>query len=638
MSLSVTLESLESRRLLTANLVTDHEGIYPTDSVTLNGVAYFAADDGAHGKELWRSDGTKDGTVMVRDVLAGATGSKPQQFTVLGGQLLFFATNTDGTIALWRSDGTKSGTSKLADVNGTWMVSNTAVVNGRMVFVVAHGPVGQTRMDMWATDGTTAGTSRIKHLMDQALLMHPATRDQVPILNGRALFAVGGGFWSTDGTSAGTIQLHDADNASRIPWTFNLAILNGAAIAITSREGAVEVWRTDGTVAGSSRLMQAPNSGLTSVIVTSNGKTFFQLYDPETDKKYLGITDGTVAGTKRLKEIPGGGGMTPMPDGRVLMTLSSHDNPIEIWTSDGTFDGTVHQATLTRGANGSSSQGFVMIDGIGFIFICNPDPSNPIAELWRTDGTAAGTQIVQDLAGTGAADLDKYMSVTLSDVGGRLAVKTPQQTFVFDPSTMTSPVGPRLGSVTINDRIMRVFGTRGDDLIKLYEQPTNPDRFVVSINGAKRSYAFSDVRKILIYGYSGDDNVAYNERYGAITTRSAIWSGDGEDTVFSGSGRDTIFGEGGDDTIDSGRADDNISGGNGNDSIYSSTGNDSLSGDPGSDRLNGGRGNDVVSGGADDTRDSLISGDGEDVIFGDAVFDIFYDRRDGDGLDAMVQI
>jgi hypothetical protein len=56
--------------------------------------------------------------------------------------------------------------------------------------------------------------------------------------------------------------------------------------------------------------------------------------------------------------------------------------------------------------------------------------------------------------------------------------------------------------------------------------------------------------------------------------------------------------------------------------------------------MNGGRGNDLISGGADgdEERDSLISGDGEDVIFGNAVFDVFYDRRNNDGSDAMIEI
>jgi ELWxxDGT repeat protein len=378
------------------------------------------------------------------------------------------------------------------------------------------------------------------------------------------------------------------------------------------------------------------NSGLTTQIVTAGDKAYFQLWDADTDKHYLGVTDGTATGTKRLKEIAGSGSIKPLPDGRVLMSLSPHGSPIEIWTSDGTADGTAHQATLTTGADASS--GLVMVGGIGFIFIANPGTENPIAELWRSDGTPEGTQLVQDLVSTGAAGIPEYIDVTLTDVGGKLAVKTPQQTLVFDPATMTEPVGPRQGSITLVDRIMRIFGTRGDDVIKIYQHPADPDRFVVNLNGTTRSYAISAVRKLVIFGYSGDDNIAFNEKLGFVQIRSLIWAGDGNDTVYGGSGGDTIFGEGGDDHIDSGRRNDNISGGNGDDWIYGSSGADTVSGDAGSDHVNGGAGSDLIGGGADDNRDSLISGDGEDVIFGQPVFDIFYDRRNDDGSDAMIEI
>src|SRR5919202_324336 len=51
-----------------ANLLTD-----------VNGTLFFVADDGAHGPELWRSDGTADGTILVKDMQPGATGSQPSQ-------------------------------------------------------------------------------------------------------------------------------------------------------------------------------------------------------------------------------------------------------------------------------------------------------------------------------------------------------------------------------------------------------------------------------------------------------------------------------------------------------------------------------------------------------------------------------
>ena len=83
--------TLEARRLLAANLVADVGGIYPTDSVTIDGVSYFAAADATHGKELWRSDGTHAGTWMVEDITAGTSSTNPTYLAAVGDKALFFA-------------------------------------------------------------------------------------------------------------------------------------------------------------------------------------------------------------------------------------------------------------------------------------------------------------------------------------------------------------------------------------------------------------------------------------------------------------------------------------------------------------------------------------------------------------------
>jgi ELWxxDGT repeat protein len=49
---------------------------------------FFTATDGTNGYELWKSDGTADGTVMVKDIVADY-GSYPSNFTVLGDKLYF---------------------------------------------------------------------------------------------------------------------------------------------------------------------------------------------------------------------------------------------------------------------------------------------------------------------------------------------------------------------------------------------------------------------------------------------------------------------------------------------------------------------------------------------------------------------
>src|SRR5947207_6465075 len=89
MKLYTAIESLEARRLFTTNIVADFGGIYPTDTITVAGISYFRANDGVHGKELWRSDGTVAGTRMVRDLTPGAGWSDIFQMFNVNDHLVF---------------------------------------------------------------------------------------------------------------------------------------------------------------------------------------------------------------------------------------------------------------------------------------------------------------------------------------------------------------------------------------------------------------------------------------------------------------------------------------------------------------------------------------------------------------------
>src|SRR4030095_3682712 len=84
-------ESLETRLLmtLTPQLLADiniGSGSSSPESLTVvNNVAYFAANDGTHGPELWRSDGTPAGTKILKDIVPGEVGSDPSQLVNVNG-------------------------------------------------------------------------------------------------------------------------------------------------------------------------------------------------------------------------------------------------------------------------------------------------------------------------------------------------------------------------------------------------------------------------------------------------------------------------------------------------------------------------------------------------------------------------
>lgn len=65
-------------------------------------VMYFGASDPAAGYELWRSDSTPDGTWHVADVWPGPDSSAPLELTIMGDDLYFAATDGASGRELYR--------------------------------------------------------------------------------------------------------------------------------------------------------------------------------------------------------------------------------------------------------------------------------------------------------------------------------------------------------------------------------------------------------------------------------------------------------------------------------------------------------------------------------------------------------
>jgi ELWxxDGT repeat protein len=122
---------------------------------------YFRADDGTSGYELRKTDGTSVGTVRVKDIGPGASGSTPRDFTVVGSTLYFRADDGASGAELWKTDGTATSTVLVKDIAWGPEASDPEslkTVGSTLYFSADDGTFGR---ELWKTDGTSAGTSRI---------------------------------------------------------------------------------------------------------------------------------------------------------------------------------------------------------------------------------------------------------------------------------------------------------------------------------------------------------------------------------------------------------------------------------------------------------------------------------------------
>ncbi|HEX4496519.1 MAG TPA: ELWxxDGT repeat protein [Thermoanaerobaculia bacterium] len=198
------------------------------DAFALGGGSFlFTADDGAHGAEPWKSDGTPGGTALFVDVNPGSAASYPHGFTRLGSTILFGATTAAADTELWSTDGTPGGTALLKDVNpgsGNGWVHGLTAAGAQAFFFATDATTGQ---ELWRTDGTPAGTAMVADIVSGAGF--PVIQGLTAI-DSLVLFSADDGvhgreLWRSDGVAAGTFQVADIapGAAPSSPLGFTLA-------------------------------------------------------------------------------------------------------------------------------------------------------------------------------------------------------------------------------------------------------------------------------------------------------------------------------------------------------------------------------------------------------------------------------
>ena len=456
----------------------------------------FFADDGIVGAELWKSDGTVEGTTLVKDIFPGSSTGGWSEFVHANGKIFFVANNGVSGREVWSTDGTPSGTFMVKDIMKGVGHSNASFLtafNGHVYFAANDAIHGY---ELWRTDGTSTGTTLVVDIWpgkNSSAPQHIVAHDGHLYFSARSE-AEGEEFWISDGTAAGTSLLLDINPGGGSSYPKNILGTDGT-IYFTAHDGShgVEFWASDGTTAGTSMITDlnpgiyngvqwleamAGHNGLLYFVVgwrlfvsdgTEAGTTYIQdigdFYSRLSFAEYEGglyvidfpwdhitqstsiilrqVEDTTVTDVKILGY--GSSGLYPIngtssmyfiaPD----MTLDSH-----IWKSDGTEEGTIPFVNLGTYTYEANPENFIHFNGKVYINtnVISADSVEGNG-LWSTDGTEAGTELI---------------------VPGNVLylVAGEELLFFFKDGALWKSDGTPEGSSSVKSLLPRPIGTVGD--------------------------------------------------------------------------------------------------------------------------------------------------------------------------------
>src|SRR5262245_32557043 len=221
----------------------------PGSLVQIGATTFFAASTPQTGRELWKSDGTEAGTVLVRDIGPGSQGSGANGLVELNGTLFFRANDGVTGFELWKSDGTQAGTLRVKDIlpgSGSALPGSLPLlnVNGTLFFAADDGVRG---IELWRSDGTEAGTLPVKEIRTGSGASFPCLR----------VGEDGPEFIACEDLDAEGYEL----NPQAEPFSFFLGVNGTLFFAANDGVAGVELWRSDGTETGTLQVKEIRPGG-----------------------------------------------------------------------------------------------------------------------------------------------------------------------------------------------------------------------------------------------------------------------------------------------------------------------------------------------------------------------------------------
>lgn len=368
-------------------------GSNPSHFFILRDRLYFFAETASLGKELWRTDGTDEGTKLIKDTVLGSGSPELGQYVVSGNNVAYF----DVSNQIWRTDGSSEGTAALADVQSDGFMAPL----GESLIYTIETDLGKTHLKKIGESSSqgelitdfenNCGSVSVRHYRNQggdnllnnflefyswcndptdqipnsATLVTDGTKEGTRVLSVPFLTSLGkkgtqhffqtdqnGSLFITDGVSSKTVDFcaepYSCESSS---YTRNVGLVSDKLLYAMRYIGAEELWSTDGTLIGTKKLIQ----GLTFDYASLGNRTVFTMLDDDgVSKRALHATSGTTDSTLLLKDFG---------------ELKNIENL-------GVINGKYY---------------FAVAENLGY--------SRSRSELWRTDGTVAGTEKFLDLGG-----------------------------------------------------------------------------------------------------------------------------------------------------------------------------------------------------------------------------------------------
>ncbi|WP_420458840.1 ELWxxDGT repeat protein [Neolewinella sp.] len=374
------------------------------------GKVVFTQSDSTTGYHLWEIDPTNRSVELLVDLDIDRDSFYLQRLQ-LTNDLIFYRLYNPATktFTLKRTDGTQAGTFTLLDgiearnVNG--FSSGQVVATDAVFYFLADRP--GTGLELWRTDGTVRGTAMVKDIYPGS---DASDIDQLAVLGSQLLFAAespefGREVFSSDGTPGGTQLLQDVrtEESGSYPnrfFTFQDTLFFTANTGCTG----FEMFRTEGgasTTVLLSDLTSGKASTFNSPPVLLGNEFFFDAPGEGSAIDRIFRSDGSVAGTHQFSPQDTTLAKTPRLSnlgevrGRLLVRGFFRGLGQALYAADPSSGQLSLLKVFSRDGFNSTSFGFTPLNDSTALFVESTEELGP--ELWRTDGTVAGTYLVKDI-------------------------------------------------------------------------------------------------------------------------------------------------------------------------------------------------------------------------------------------------